>query len=238
VIYAPGYFSKGRTIDTTASLVDILPTLLGVAGVPYVNKTLGRDLLVERPKEKHAAYIDSIYQGLLNHDFFSPARPAWRAEALPVSIRFTPGGCKGPESRESCRDGTTLRSYRETSKYLLFHNRPSNPPCCQSEKGHDTFRNRRSNWSLGAGWGRMMLFWFQIDHLHLPKSWWNSYRGKWYFNSGHNCVKIRIILAKHRKCGVFDSYENIYHRSGRTRNGIGDISLSISISMEEKWPLY
>jgi len=51
VIYAPGYFSKGRVIDTTGSLVDTLPTVLGLAGVPYLNKTLGRDLLVERPKE-------------------------------------------------------------------------------------------------------------------------------------------------------------------------------------------
>ncbi len=51
-IYAPGYFSEGRRIDITASLVDVLPTVLSLIGTPYVNKTLGRDLLVARPKDE------------------------------------------------------------------------------------------------------------------------------------------------------------------------------------------
>ena len=100
VIYAPGYFSEGRTIDTTGSLVDTLPTLFGLAGVPYLNKTLGRDLLVERPKEKHFAYIDSIYRGVLDDEFLLLIDPQGEAEAVPVSIEFTPRGCEGSEPQK------------------------------------------------------------------------------------------------------------------------------------------
>ena len=77
-IYAPGYFSEGRQINATGSLVDILPTLIGLAGVPYLNTTLGRDLLVERPEEKDFAYIDSIYRGVLDDEFLLLITPRGR----------------------------------------------------------------------------------------------------------------------------------------------------------------
>jgi len=128
VIYAPGYFSKGRTIDTTASLVDILPTLIGVTGVPYLNKTLGRDLLVERPKEKHFAYIDSIYQGVLDDDFFLLLDPhggqrlyRYRSDSPLVDVKD-----QNPE--RAAEMARLFEGIREASKYLLFHNRPNNPP--------------------------------------------------------------------------------------------------------------
>jgi phosphoglycerol transferase MdoB-like AlkP superfamily enzyme len=124
VIYAPGYFSEGRTIDTTGSLVDTLPTLLGLAGVPYLNKTFGRDLLVERPKEKHFAYIDSIYRGVLDDDFFLLIDPRriqrlyrYRSNSPLVDV-------KDQNLKRAAEMAQLYQAIYETSKYLMYHNRP------------------------------------------------------------------------------------------------------------------
>jgi phosphoglycerol transferase MdoB-like AlkP superfamily enzyme len=128
VIYAPGYFSKGRVIDTTGSLVDTLPTVLGLAGVPYLNKTLGRDLLAERPKEKHIAYVDSHSRGILNDEFFLlidhqgvQRLYRYRSDAPLVDVKDQHPNVAGEMAQ-------LFEAIRETSKYLLFHNRPGNLP--------------------------------------------------------------------------------------------------------------
>jgi len=45
VIYAPGIIKKGTTIDKIASELDVLPTIASLTSTPYVNTTIGRDLL-------------------------------------------------------------------------------------------------------------------------------------------------------------------------------------------------
>jgi phosphoglycerol transferase MdoB-like AlkP superfamily enzyme len=46
LIYGPGVLGdQPRVIEHPGSLVDVLPTALGIAGLPYENRTLGRDLL-------------------------------------------------------------------------------------------------------------------------------------------------------------------------------------------------
>lgn len=45
IIYGPGVIDSPRVMEKPASLVDLLPTALGIAGLPYENRTLGRDLL-------------------------------------------------------------------------------------------------------------------------------------------------------------------------------------------------
>lgn len=45
IIYGPGVIESPRVVEKPASLVDLLPTALGIAGLPYENRTLGRDLL-------------------------------------------------------------------------------------------------------------------------------------------------------------------------------------------------
>ena len=124
-IYAPGYFPEGRKIDTTASLVDVLPTVLSLTGTPYLNKTLGRDLLVERPKERHVAYIDSLKMGLLNDEFLLLIDPGgikrlyrYRSDSPLKDVRE-----KYPEKAEEM--ARLFQAIQETSKYFLYHNRPT-----------------------------------------------------------------------------------------------------------------
>ncbi|ASK34881.1 alkaline phosphatase [Alcanivorax sp. N3-2A] len=45
IIYGPGVLGEPRVIEHPASLVDLMPTALGITGLPYENRTLGRDLL-------------------------------------------------------------------------------------------------------------------------------------------------------------------------------------------------
>lgn len=45
IIYAPGIIDQPKVHEQVASLVDLLPTALGMTGLPYENRTMGRDLL-------------------------------------------------------------------------------------------------------------------------------------------------------------------------------------------------
>ncbi|HYM62092.1 MAG TPA: LTA synthase family protein [Thermoanaerobaculia bacterium] len=45
IIYAPGFVHAGRRLDTPSSHIDIMPTIASFCGRPYVNQTLGLDLL-------------------------------------------------------------------------------------------------------------------------------------------------------------------------------------------------
>lgn len=127
-IYAPGFFSEGRQINSTGSLVDILPTLIGLTGVPYLNTTLGRDLLVERPKEKHFAYIDSIYRGVLDDEFLLLITPRGRQRLYRYRSNSPLVDVKDQNPERATEMARLFEAIRETSKYLLFHNRPSNSP--------------------------------------------------------------------------------------------------------------
>jgi phosphoglycerol transferase MdoB-like AlkP superfamily enzyme len=128
VIYAPGYFSEGRAIDTTGSLVDTLPTLFGFAGIPYLNKTLGRDLLEERPKEKHVGYVDSIYRGVLDDEFLLLIDPRGEKRLYRYRSNSPLVDVKDQNLKRVEEMAELYHAIRETSKYLLFHNRPAEPP--------------------------------------------------------------------------------------------------------------
>jgi phosphoglycerol transferase MdoB-like AlkP superfamily enzyme len=121
VIYAPGFLPEGREIDTVGSLVDLLPTSLSLIGVPYVNTTLGRDLLTERPPEQHVAMI---WDGVINERFLLKVDPQGVARlyeyqsdqpSLDVGDRL-------PEPRDQLR-----RLYEDldaVARYLLYNNPP------------------------------------------------------------------------------------------------------------------
>ena len=127
-IYAPGYFPEGRRIDTTASLVDVLPTVFSLIGIPYLNKTLGRDLLVERPKDKHFAFIECIYSGLLNDEYFLLIDPRGR-QRLYRHRSDSPLENVREQYPEQAEEMARLhQAIRETSKYLMHNNPPANLP--------------------------------------------------------------------------------------------------------------
>jgi phosphoglycerol transferase MdoB-like AlkP superfamily enzyme len=128
VIYAPGYLSEGRRIDAAASLVDVLPTILSFVGVPYVNKTLGRDLLKERPPDQHVAFIESIYRGLLNDEFLVLIDPRGvkRLYRYRSATPLEDVSEKYPE--QAARMAALQNAIHQTSMYLLYNNPPASLP--------------------------------------------------------------------------------------------------------------
>ena len=120
-IYAPALIEEGRRIDTVASLVDSLPTYLSLMGLPYLNTTLGRNLLASRPNDQHFALVPN---GLLTDEFLFKIDP--RGE--PRLYRYR-SGTPTVDLREQLPEETArLRRLYEgldqTSRYLMHHNSP------------------------------------------------------------------------------------------------------------------
>jgi phosphoglycerol transferase MdoB-like AlkP superfamily enzyme len=124
LIYAPGLIAQGRKIETVASLVDLLPTALGLMGVPYYNQTLGRDLLVARPASERFALIPD---GLLDDEFLYREGPDGRPRLYRYRDR-DPARDLHEQYPEKVRDlkGRRVALY-ETARYLLHHNPPYSP---------------------------------------------------------------------------------------------------------------
>jgi len=129
--YAPGLIGEGRHIDTVASLVDVLPTALGLMGIPYLNTTFGRDLLVPRPAERQFAMAND---GVVTNEFLLRVDPRGRSRlhrygsdtaTVDVSPRY-------PEETVALR--RLHDAIRETARYMLYHNppRPHAAPAIES----------------------------------------------------------------------------------------------------------
>jgi len=121
VIYAPGLIKQGRRIDFTASLPDVLPTSLGLLGVPYLNTGLGRDLFALGPGAPHFSLIGET--GVLDDEFYLRVDPG--GERL---FRYRgETGAQDVRERYPAKAAELRRLYEglyETAKYMLHHNPP------------------------------------------------------------------------------------------------------------------
>ncbi len=121
VIYAPGLVKPGR-IDFTASLPDILPTSLGLIGIPYLNTALGRDLLNFGPGDRHFSLIGT--NGVLDDEFYLRADPG---NPRLFAYRSQTGAAADVHERHPEKAAELQRlqeALYETAKYLLYHNPP------------------------------------------------------------------------------------------------------------------
>ena len=123
VIYAPGLVKGGTRVDFTASSIDVLPTVLGLIGVPYLNTALGRDLLNLGPGGRHFSMIG--FNGVLDDEFYFRLDPGG-----PRLFRYrSEQGAEDLHERypEEVAEMQLLQeALYETSKYLLYHN-PARP---------------------------------------------------------------------------------------------------------------
>jgi len=119
VIYAPGLIKRGTRVDFTASSIDVLPTVLGLIGVPYLNTALGRDLLNLGPGDRHFSMIG--FNGVLDDEFYFRLDPGG-----PRLFRYrSEEGAEDVHERypEKVAEMQRLQeALYETSKYLLYHN--------------------------------------------------------------------------------------------------------------------
>ena len=127
-IYSPETI-KGRSIRSDVSqLVDILPTINGLAGNDYENRTMGRDLLNDKipidplaliinkkMANQHIAVIGrDHYLSMSNDGAQIQLHELWSNDPL-VDIKH-----KYPEITN--RYATRLEGIYETAKYMLYHN--------------------------------------------------------------------------------------------------------------------
>ncbi len=129
ILYAPKLIRSARVINTPASELDVMPTLAGLVGVPYKNRTLGRDLFaIERDREVHyAPYFypsDAMNMGLVGKRFILRIQPD-EETSLHDTQRgslFEDVSLQHPELFEHME--TLGRALYEMAHYLPWHNPP------------------------------------------------------------------------------------------------------------------
>ncbi|MFZ1306123.1 MAG: hypothetical protein WAR80_09790, partial [Ferruginibacter sp.] len=124
LFYAPALLSPQKRAEAV-SQIDILPTIAGMMMQPYLNTTLGRDLL-DSAKKENAAFI--IYHapgwiGVVNDDYFFRKNIRFKKEELlpvrndlPILTQLQYDSVKAHLSQ------LTSAMY-ETSRWMLINNK-------------------------------------------------------------------------------------------------------------------
>ena len=127
VIHAPALFPQGRQISEIASSIDVLPTAASLAGVTYRNTTLGRDLLAPDAAGTPVAFIRSDRDlGLLDGEYYYNSRADGRQTLYRQRRDATlePSDLSANEPERTARMGELCRALLETSRWLLYNNKP------------------------------------------------------------------------------------------------------------------
>ena len=123
LFYAPSLLLPQKRKETV-SQIDILPTVAGMIQQPYLNSTLGRDLL-DSSKMENAAFI--IYHapgwiGVVNDDYFFRKNIRIKKEEL-VPARYGLPVLTDKQKDSVIRHLSQLTSaFYETSRYMLLNN--------------------------------------------------------------------------------------------------------------------
>ena len=125
IVYAPGRVPGGRVIDTPASLLDLLPTALGILGVPYLNTTLGRDLFAPRAAEERFALL---VDGLLDNEFLLKESPGGGYRLHRYRSQDPTRDLARDEPQKLAEMKRLREALRDTARYLLYHNPPRAHP--------------------------------------------------------------------------------------------------------------
>lgn len=127
VIYAPGFIPPA-VYDSPASEVDILPTVAGLADVPYLNSTLGRDLFDPRFEGTRYAFTIGSQSatpeiGLVGKDYYFLMLADGSRKSLHEYGSDTPRedvAGRYPVVAEQME--TLTRAIFETSRYMPYFN--------------------------------------------------------------------------------------------------------------------
>jgi phosphoglycerol transferase MdoB-like AlkP superfamily enzyme len=124
LFYAPGLITA-QTRPETVSQIDILPTIAGMIQQPYLNTTLGRDLL-DPGKKTNAAFI--MYHapgwiGVVNDQYFYRKNIRFKKDELvPVQYNLPNLSIQQTDSVKKQLSRLCSAIY-ETSQWMLINNR-------------------------------------------------------------------------------------------------------------------
>ncbi len=128
IIYGPGKIPTGLVRSDIAQLVDLMPTICGLVGVLYENRTMGRDLLRdalhpdpvalivnEKMVPTHIAVVGQDYYLSMQKDGSDVKLHQLHSKTPLVDVKE-----KYPEI--TARYSQKVRGMYETAKYMLYHN--------------------------------------------------------------------------------------------------------------------
>jgi phosphoglycerol transferase MdoB-like AlkP superfamily enzyme len=126
LFYGPKFFRPQR-IHAVASMVDVLPTLAGVAGISYRNTTMGRDLLERQQVDRGAGNVAFIMDhndrtiGVLKGSYYGLQQPAGRHEMVwaDSAVKAAPA-TNPPDSGDYRRDA---EAFHEVARFMLLNNK-------------------------------------------------------------------------------------------------------------------
>lgn len=126
LLYSPSWL-KPKRLDMPANQVDVMPTLAGLFDQPYLNTSLGRDLLDPRFNADRSVFTFMPEVGLLSADRYvttgAPGRNG-RAWSLQDPLVEVPVAAREKEMQQ------LAQAWYETARYMVKHNppRPHAPP--------------------------------------------------------------------------------------------------------------
>lgn len=133
LFYAPKWLPP-RRIHSVASMVDVLPTLAGMAGIPYRHAGMGRDLLRQEAGDGGASNIAFIIDhndrtlGIVKRPYYGVEQIGGGRHEL-VWADFTlarPEGAPPDEARAEYK--TWADAFYETARHMLMNNpKPAGP---------------------------------------------------------------------------------------------------------------
>ena len=131
VIYGPGLIEQGKYFDIVASQMDVFPTVAGMIGLPFLNTTLGRNLLDTRFDSQRYAFIQSTRGvvpeiGLLSDDFYLVMNVDETEIRLYSYYSENPTQDVGGKFPNQVKEMSQLCiGLYHAAKYMLYHNSPS-----------------------------------------------------------------------------------------------------------------
>jgi phosphoglycerol transferase MdoB-like AlkP superfamily enzyme len=123
LFYAPSLLQPQRRTEVV-SQIDVMPTIAGMLQQPYVNTTLGRDLLDPNKKYNFAFITNTAGQiGMVTDDFYFFKHLDFPEEQL-VPVRYSASRFSKAQ-QDSIRQqlSTFTTAFFETARYLIMNNK-------------------------------------------------------------------------------------------------------------------
>lgn len=123
LFYAPKLLIPEKR-NEVVSMIDVLPTVAAMSGIPYTNTTLGRDVYHKKSAFNYAFTImhDEGMIGLITNDYYFTKNINFKREELHFlkeNIFYTPKQIDSIKSKMS----ELTSAYYETARWMLVHNK-------------------------------------------------------------------------------------------------------------------
>jgi len=123
LFYAP-YLLPAQRRTEVVSQIDILPTIAGMIHQPYVNTTLGRDVLQEGKKNNYAFVINQDGTiGMVTDEYYFTKKLNFPQEKL-YSLSHSPLHYSAQQQDSICKKlSEVTTAYYETARWMLMNNK-------------------------------------------------------------------------------------------------------------------